>query len=72
MLVSANGTWHWSGFGAILLILLFVGSTKFTEEISCSKYPEYDEWQKATPSIVPFLTAVFRRKNRKIFWKSLQ
>ncbi len=30
--------------GPILLILLFVGSTNFTEEITSSKYPKYKDY----------------------------
>jgi len=30
---------HWSVIGAVLLTLLFVGSTRFTETITLSKYP---------------------------------
>lgn len=39
--------------GAVLLTLLFVGSTAFTESITLSKYPEYAEYQAMTSAIVP-------------------
>lgn len=45
--VVASGQWiNWSLIGAILLLLLFQGSSQFSEEISASKYPEYGEYQK--------------------------
>lgn len=69
MAVSATGTWNSSGIGAGILIALFVGSTIFTETITASKYPSYKAWQKATPSIMPFSTVLFRMKSRKKFWK---
>ena len=40
--------------GAVLLTLLFVGSTRFTESISASKYPEYASYQATTSAIVPW------------------
>jgi steroid 5-alpha reductase family enzyme len=38
--VSSSGL-NLSGIGALLLNLLFLGSTALTEKISCEKYPEY-------------------------------
>jgi steroid 5-alpha reductase family enzyme len=35
------GIFNWSIFGALLLILLFLGSSAFAEKISAAKYPEY-------------------------------
>jgi steroid 5-alpha reductase family enzyme len=40
--------------GAVLLTLLFVGSTRFTESISASRYPEYARYQATTSAIVPW------------------
>lgn len=71
LLVSASNKWHWSGIGAAVLILLFIGSTNFTEAITSNKYPKYKEWKRATPSIVPFLTSIFRLRWRKKFWMEL-
>lgn len=52
--ISAGGSWiNWSIIGCILLILLFQGSARFSEEISVSKYPEYNEYQKKVPMFVP-------------------
>lgn len=44
---------HWTGMGAVLLSLLFVGSTVFTESISRRKYEEYDRYRETTSAIVP-------------------
>jgi steroid 5-alpha reductase family enzyme len=40
--------------GAILLTFLFVGSTRFTESISRSRYPEYADYQRRTSPVVPW------------------
>jgi steroid 5-alpha reductase family enzyme len=39
--------------GPVLLTLLFIGSTKFTESITRSKYPEYAQYQATTPALIP-------------------
>ena len=53
--VSATGHWlNWSVTGAILLVLLFWGSSNFSESISAGKYPEYGGYQQRTPRFVPF------------------
>lgn len=52
--VSASGrVAHWTGLGCLLLIALFQGSIRLTEEISASKYPGYSDYQAAVPKIVP-------------------
>jgi steroid 5-alpha reductase family enzyme len=54
--IAATGVWlHWSLAGAVLLTLLFIGSTILTESISRSKYPEYDDYRASTSPIVPWL-----------------
>ncbi|HEX3785458.1 MAG TPA: DUF1295 domain-containing protein [Pseudonocardiaceae bacterium] len=40
--------------GAVLLTLLFVGSTRFTESISRDRYPEYADYQRRTSAMVPW------------------
>lgn len=40
--------------GAVLLTLLFDGSTRFTESITASKYPEYADYQRRTSRWVPW------------------
>jgi len=44
---------HWTLVGPILLTALFIGSTRFTEEISLSKYPEYANYQSRTSMLIP-------------------
>lgn len=39
--------------GAVLLTLLFIGSTIFTESISAGKYPAYANYQRATSMLIP-------------------
>ena len=52
---SAGGSLlQWTVVGPILLTLLFVGSTSFTEKISLSKYPEYAQYQRETSAIIPW------------------
>ncbi|MBM9466332.1 DUF1295 domain-containing protein [Nakamurella sp. YIM 132084] len=52
--VAAGSPWQWTAIGAVLLTLLFIGSTVFTESITASKYPEYAEYQRRTSMIVPW------------------
>ncbi len=48
--VAASGQWmNWSIAGCLLLIVLFQGSSNFSEEISAGKYPLYKEYQKKVP-----------------------
>ena len=52
--VVASGYWfNWSVAGCILLILLFYGSSNFSEDISASKYPAYKEYQKKVGRFIP-------------------
>lgn len=48
------GTVDWSMTGAAVLTLLFLGSTRFTEEISSSKYPAYSDYQRRVSMLVPW------------------
>jgi steroid 5-alpha reductase family enzyme len=58
--VAASGMWlNWSMAGAVLLILLFAGSSTFTERISSGKYPAYADYRKRVPR---FLPRIFRYK----------
>ena len=53
--VNATGEWiNWSIPGCVLLIVLFKGSSDFSEEISASKYPAYKEYQQKVPRFLPF------------------
>ena len=47
-------------YQSVLLIILFKGSSDFSEEITESKYPEYKAYKERTPRFIPFL------KSRKI------
>ncbi|HRI01528.1 MAG TPA: DUF1295 domain-containing protein [Saprospiraceae bacterium] len=52
---AASGQWlNWSITGLILLVLLFQGSANFSEEISASKYPEYQNYQKTVSKFIPW------------------
>ncbi len=52
--VAATGRWlNASLAGAVLLLLLFQGSSDFSEKISAEKYPEYKEYQKKTGRFFP-------------------
>ena len=54
--VAATGRWlNWSLTGAVLLMLLFLGSSDFSEKISAGKYPGYAEYQKRVPRFWPGL-----------------
>lgn len=54
--VAATGRWlNWSLAGAILLMLLFLGSSDFSEKISAGKYPAYAEYQRKVPRFLPKL-----------------
>lgn len=55
----AAGAGFWGGainptiIGAVLLTVLFIGSTVFTESISASKYPDYAQYRKSTSMLIP-------------------
>lgn len=44
---------NWSIIGALLLIVLFLGSSAFAEEISASKYPEYARYCQLVSRFFP-------------------
>ena len=52
--IAAGSLLQWTVLGALLLTLLFVGSTIFTESITRGKYPEYEDYQAVTSAIVPW------------------
>ena len=43
----------WSIIGTVLLTLLIIGSTVFTEQLSAEKYPEYKNYQKRVSMLIP-------------------
>ncbi|HEV2426935.1 MAG TPA: DUF1295 domain-containing protein [Acidimicrobiales bacterium] len=53
-MAAAGSPLQWTALGAVLLTLLFVGSTRFTESITRSRYPGYDEYRASTSAIVPW------------------
>jgi steroid 5-alpha reductase family enzyme len=55
--VAASGQWvNWSIAGCLLLLVLFQGSSDFSEEISANKYPEYQNYQKNVSRFIPWKT----------------
>lgn len=52
--IAAGSVLQWTVLGAVLLTILFIGSTVFTESITKSKYPEYADYQATTSPIVPW------------------
>jgi len=54
--VAAGAGWlNLSLVGPVLLTLLFLGSTRFTESISVARYPAYREYQRRTSRLIPWL-----------------
>jgi steroid 5-alpha reductase family enzyme len=52
--VASGAGWaNWTSAGALVLTLLFQGSTNFTEELTLAKYPSYAEYQKKTSRLIP-------------------
>ena len=50
----ATGEWiNWTIAGAILLVILFKGSSDFSEEISSNKYPKYKDYQQKVGRFIP-------------------
>jgi len=52
--VAAGNVWLPTVAGAALLTLLFLGSTAFTEWISKSRHPEFEDYQHTTSMLVPW------------------
>jgi steroid 5-alpha reductase family enzyme len=54
--IAASGNWiNLTLSGPLLLILLFLGSTELTEQISNEKYPGYAAYKKDVPKFLPRL-----------------
>lgn len=54
--VAATGQWlNWSVAGCLLLVILFQGSSNFSESISAEKYPEYSLYKSNTGRFFPKL-----------------
>lgn len=52
-IAAGIGLFNWSIIGAILLIVLFQGSSALSEELSSEKYPEYSEYVKKVSRFFP-------------------
>jgi steroid 5-alpha reductase family enzyme len=52
--IAAGSIVQWTIVGPVLLTLLFLGSTRFTESISLSRYPEYRRYQETTSAQIPW------------------
>lgn len=62
--VTASGRWiNPTIAGAVLLVLLFLGSTQLTESISSRKYPNYKLYQQRVPRFIPRFGHLVRRKS---------
>lgn len=53
--VASGAALNWTIIGALLLTALFIGSTRFTEAITASRYPEYAEYQRRTSMLIPWI-----------------
>lgn len=51
--VSSQQWFNWSIVGCFALVLLFAGSSRFSEEISACKYPGYADYQRRVPRFFP-------------------
>ena len=51
--VTKWGVFNWTIVGCMLLILLFMGSSTFGENISSGKYPGYKEYQQKVSKFIP-------------------
>lgn len=60
-MAAGVGYFNWTAIGAILLIVLFLGSSTFGENISSSKYPEYITYKKKVSRFIPWIP--YRKKN---------
>lgn len=52
--MAKYNVFNWSMVGALLLVLLFLGSSAFGEGVSNSKYPEYQLYLKSVSKYIPF------------------
>jgi steroid 5-alpha reductase family enzyme len=52
--VAARGV-DWTLAGILLLLAIFIGSTRFTEQITLSKYPEYADYRRRTSAVIPWV-----------------
>ena len=50
--LAAGTVWLPTISGAVLLTVLFVGSTVFTEQISASHHPDFEDYRRSTPMLI--------------------
>ena len=50
---AGTGLFNWSVIGALLLVVLFLGSSALGEQISGGKYPEYASYCDKVPKFFP-------------------
>lgn len=55
---------QWTGLGVVGYLLIFQGSTRLTEAISASKYPEYPEYQARVGRFLPRFSAEAKKSKR--------
>lgn len=51
--VATYGVFNWTLIGPMFLILLFIGSSMFTEGITLKKYPAYGDYINKVSKYVP-------------------
>lgn len=51
--VTNHFLFHWSFAGALLLVLLFIGSSSLGESISSKKYPKYEDYKRKVFKYLP-------------------
>ena len=56
---------QWTGLGVLGYLLIFQGSTRLTESISASKYPEYSEYQARVGRFLPRFSVKPRYNKKK-------
>lgn len=67
---ATNTPYSWAGIGAVLLVLLFQGSTNLTESITSSKYPEYKAYQEHVGMFIPKTLTPYTTPGPKIIRSS--
>jgi hypothetical protein len=55
---ATNQLVHWSGLGAVNLVLLFQASSNFSEKLTADKYPRYRDYQRTHCRFLPLGTLV--------------
>ena len=67
--VAASSQWvNWSLAGPVLLILLFAGSSEFTERIGMEKYPDYKNYKQQVPKFIPL---IFKSRKKRSSYSKL-